>query len=272
MIDSQLLRTLRGRFPDRSAEGRTAPLLPGHQVTPVLWVSDGPAPEGVWQRLHREHPRSGLWPLLLEPGDAIPGLDGRDLGLEPGEPGEPALDGYDPAALLREWWEKAVLWCPSGDPQDRAGLLAELAPFGDTWPGPAPAAAPQREPQECADRLARQLLRARPGLRIGLVRADGGAEALAACGWNGTNGHGDSGEIAAVLRSWQQRFGARVVQVGAASLELSVAAPPAGPEEALLVAAEHVAFCPDNLSQHGEGLADYAEELVGTGNWGFWWD
>uniref|UniRef100_UPI001CCFB43F DUF4253 domain-containing protein n=1 Tax=Streptomyces sp. LS1784 TaxID=2851533 RepID=UPI001CCFB43F len=121
-------------------------------------------------------------------------------------------------------------------------------------------------------RLARQLLRARPGLRIGLVRADGGAEALAACGWNGTNGHGDSGEIAAVLRSWQQRFGARVVQVGTASLELSVAAPPVGPGEALLVAAEHVAFCPDNLSQHGEGLADYAEELVGTGNWGFWWD
>ncbi|MFE7528449.1 DUF4253 domain-containing protein [Kitasatospora sp. NPDC057542] len=275
MIGSQLLRTLRGRFPDRSAEGRTAPLLPGRQVAPALWVSDGPAPEGVWQRLHRDHPRSGLWPLLVEPGDDVPVLDGRDLGLEPGEPGEPgepALDGYDPAALLREWWEKAVLWCPSGDPQDRAELLAELAPFGDTWPGPAPAAAPRRDPQECADRLARQLLRARPGLRIGLVRADGGAEALAACGWNGTNGHGDSGEIAAVLRSWQQRFGARVVQVGTASLELSVAAPPVGPGEALLVAAEHVAFCPDSLSQHGEGLADYAEELVGTGNWGFWWD
>ncbi|MFF2077942.1 DUF4253 domain-containing protein [Kitasatospora sp. NPDC058162] len=276
MIDSQLLRDLRRRFHDRSAEGRTAPLLPGRQVVSSLWVSDGPAPEGAWERLRREHARSGLWPLLLAPGNDVPHPEARDLGLEPvgpGESGEFRSDRYDVAALLRAWWEKSVLWCPSGDPQDRADLLETLAPFGDTWPGPAPAAAPQRDPQQRADRLARQLLRARPSLRIGLVRADGGAQALAACGWNGTNGHGDSGEIAAVLHSWQDRFGARLVEVGSASLELSVAAPPTNREEALLVAAEHIAFCPDNVFQgEEESLAGYAEELVGAGSWGFWWD
>ncbi|MEU4115468.1 DUF4253 domain-containing protein [Kitasatospora sp. NPDC028055] len=284
MIDSQLLRDLRRRFPDRSAEGRTAPLLPGRQVVPSLWVSDGPAPQGAWERLRREHARSGLWPLLLAPGNDVPHLEARDLGLEPGEPGEPGgsgepggpgefrADRYDVAALLREWWEKSLLWCPSGDPQDRADLLEALAPYGDTWPGPAPALVPQRDPQECADRLARQLLRARPSLRIGLVRADGGAQALAACGWNGTNGHGDSGEIAAVLHGWQQRFGARLVEVGAASVELSVAAPPTSRAEALLVAAEHAAFCPDNVLGAEEGLAGYAEDLVDAAHWGFWWD
>ncbi|MER7673966.1 DUF4253 domain-containing protein [Kitasatospora sp. NPDC096128] len=272
MIDSRLLRDLRRRFPDRSAEGRTAPLLPGRQVVPSLWVSDGPAPAGAWERLRREHARSGLWPLLLAPGNDVPHLEARDLGLEPVGSGEPAAHPHDVAALLRAWWETSVLWCPSGDPQECADLWETLAPYGDTWPGPAPAAAPRRDPQECADRLARRLLRARPSLRIALVRADGGAQALAACGWNGTNGHGDSGEIAAVLHSWQDRFGARLVEVGAASLELSVAAPPASREEALLVAAEHAAFCPDNVLRAEEGLAGYAEELVDAGNWGFWWD
>ncbi|MET8628062.1 DUF4253 domain-containing protein [Kitasatospora sp. NPDC004669] len=277
MIDPQLLRDLRRRFPDRSAEHLASPaaLPPGRQVLPQLWVSDGPAPAGLWQRLRREHAGSGLWPLLLSPGNDVPDLGPRDLGLipvEPGEPGESALDRYDPAVLLREWWEHSVLWCPSGDPQDVADLLGVLKPFGAAWPGTAPAGPARRDPEDCADALARSLLRGQRRLRIGLVRADGGAEALAACGWYGTNGHDDTGAVAAVLRSWQERFGARVVQAGADSLYLSVAAPPADVEEALPVAAEHVALCPDNVFQGPGSLADYAEELVGGHAWSFWWD
>ncbi|MFJ9776793.1 DUF4253 domain-containing protein [Kitasatospora sp. NPDC101157] len=273
MIDSRLLSGLRRRFPDRSAEARTPPQLPGRQLAPALWVSDTAPPQGAWQRLHREHGAgSGLWPLLLDPRGEGPDLDGADLGLGAEQQGVPASEAYDPGALLRGWWERAVLWCPTGDPQDRAELLETLQPFGAAWPGPAPAATPAGDPQERADALARQLLGSRPGLRIGLVRADGGAQALAACGWNGTNGHGDSGAIAAVLRSWQERFGARLVQAGADSLYLSVAAPPRRLEEALLVAAEHAAFCPDNLFRSDQGLAGYAEELVDEGCWSFWWD
>ena len=40
----------------------------GEPVTgPVLWITDDPVPEAarLWARLLREHPRSGLWPLLL---------------------------------------------------------------------------------------------------------------------------------------------------------------------------------------------------------------
>jgi hypothetical protein len=39
----------------------------------------------------------------------------------------------------------------------------------------------------------------------------------------------------------------------------------------MLVAAEHFAFCPENMWQ-GTALAAYAEQLIGVNHWGFWWD
>ncbi len=76
------------------------------------------------------------------------------------------------------------------------------------------------------------------------------------------------------MRGWEQRFGARVVAVGPAALHPSVAEPPTTAEEALLVAAEHFAFCPDNVwqSSHPYALTAYAEQLSGTHCWEFWWD
>jgi hypothetical protein len=64
------------------------------------------------------------------------------------------------------------------------------------------------------------------------------------------------------------------VGVGFAELCLSVAAPPMTIDDALPVAAEHFAFCPDNVWQgrHPFTLAGYAERLVGAASWTFWWD
>jgi hypothetical protein len=64
-------------FPHGNAVGRSlsVPLPPGRAVAsseedsgsdrPVYWLSDGPAPEGLWDRLCAEHAHSGLWPLLV---------------------------------------------------------------------------------------------------------------------------------------------------------------------------------------------------------------
>ncbi|WP_459713962.1 DUF4253 domain-containing protein [Actinophytocola sp. KF-1] len=40
------------------------------------------------------------------------------------------------------------------------------------------------------------------------------------------------------------------------------------------VAAERFAFCPDNIWQAAPGttLASYAEQLVDSDSWAFWWD
>jgi len=50
-------------------------------------------------------------------------------------------------------------------------------------------------------------------------------------------------EIAAVLRSWEDRFGARLLEVGYAAIRVLVSRPPQTSEAAQLIAAEHFAFC-----------------------------
>nr|WP_269456555.1 DUF4253 domain-containing protein [Micromonospora krabiensis] len=66
---------------------------------------------------------------------------------------------------------------------------------------------------------------------------------------------------------------ARVVGLGPAVLYLSVAAPPTDTNQALRIAAEHFAFCPDNVWQSSTNtLTRYAESIVDRSWWSFWWD
>ena len=133
----------------------------------------------------------------------------------------------------------------------------------------------EQRPDEHADHHAEELLRSRPGLRLGLVCATRGCDALTVAGWQGAaNYTNDTAELSAVLRSWEDRFGVRVIGVGFADLHLSVAAPPSTRDEALRVAAEHFAFCPDNVWQGASPctLTAYARRLVGAPTWHFWWD
>ncbi|MES4831284.1 MULTISPECIES: DUF4253 domain-containing protein [Streptomyces] len=76
----------------------------------------------------------------------------------------------------------------------------------------------------------------------------------------------DTAKFSAVVRGWEHRFGARGVAVGFSTLHLGVASPPADEHEALLVAAEHFAFCPDNMWQGNRPytLAAYAERITGV--------
>ncbi|MGW6753788.1 DUF4253 domain-containing protein [Streptomyces sp. NPDC055006] len=72
----------------------------------------------------------------------------------------------------------------------------------------------------------------------------------AAIDWSGpVNYENDVARLCAILRSWDDRFGVQVVALSYARLDLSVAAPPQTLDKALAVAAEHFAFCPDNIWQ-----------------------
>ncbi|MEV6700496.1 DUF4253 domain-containing protein [Streptomyces sp. NPDC051453] len=239
-----------------------------------LWRSDRPATAELWTRMYADHPRSGLWPLLLDP------LDPNDGELRPWGFGEvfpehissPAH--HDPARLLEQWWATYTA-VDEDDMLDADGRLAVTAPFGQTWPGHAPSRGTAANPDHWAAGYAQAFLTHRLQARLGLVPAASGAEALTAVGWAGPcNYDNDTAKFSAVVRDWEHRFGVRVVAVGFSTLHLSVAAPPASEHEALLVAAEHFAFCPDNIWQGRWPctLAAYSKRITGIHNWVFWWD
>jgi hypothetical protein len=88
----------------------------------------------------------------------------------------------------------------------------------------------------------------KPGYRLGLVEAARPADVPARLGRPG---------LSAVLRSWEDRFGATLVLLGAREMMLSVSAPPTELHQALIVGHEHRAFCPrlpGTLPQLSRGL------------------
>ncbi|MCV2460685.1 DUF4253 domain-containing protein [Streptomyces sp. ICN988] len=259
------------------------PLPPGRVITSdegdgdvqPLWLSDRPATAGLWTQLHAEHTRSGLWPLLLD------ALDQDDDEFRPWGSGElmpermssPAI--HDPAGLLEEWWATYTALDEGDDMLDAKRRLAVTAPFGQAWPGIAPTRSAATDPDELAVEYAQAFLADRPQSRLGLVAAASGAEALTVAGWCGPlNYDNDTAKFSAVVRDWENRFGARVIAVGFSTLHLSVATPPMNEEDALLVAAEHFAFCPDNVWQGSRPytLTAYVERITGAHSWDFWWD
>ncbi|MFC5744917.1 DUF4253 domain-containing protein [Actinomadura rugatobispora] len=229
----------------------------------VLWVSDERLPDAAahWLRLYERRAETGLYPLLL---DTLGGDDARPWHSREFSPAPVGtIDVLSAAGVLRRFWDEVA-----AEPEEDED--ADI-PTG-AWPGLAAPGEDGRDPDAVARGLATSLGESRSWL-LGLVPAGRGADTLTLAGWDGPVNHtGYTQELSAVVRSWEERFGARVVAVGFDTLDLSVAAPPVTFEHALNVAAEHHAFCPDNVWQGSGSLEEYAKGLVGADRWTFWWD
>lgn len=238
-----------------------------------LWLSDEPVAAEAWSGMWERRAETGLWPLVL---DSSPSWGGEFRPWAGGElwPGPvERIAEVDAGGLLAEWW--ADYAAPDEDDDDVRVRQQIVAPFETAqWPGLAAAITSEQDADAFAHEYGEVLLSFSGEARLGLVAARSGAEALVAVGWAGPANYGSTFKFAAVVASWEERFGARVVGLTGDTLQLSVAAPPTTIEEALRVAAEHFAFCPDNVWQ-GKApctLAAYAERLVNAEGWHFWWD
>lgn len=243
--------TLRGRGVGPDAEW-AASLGADYNGGPALWVTDEPVDEAgsTWMTLPYQCHQTGLIPLILEPE-----WWGRYL-----EPQNVSLIGRESAeSLLAQGWEGS-------------------APFGRTFPGlAAPTGGPPLTPP--AQTAARGIRDA----RLALVSANRPADTITAYGWTGSANPGqEAWELSTILRSWEERFGAVLMAVGDDTMKVLVSHPSPDREHALHVAAEHMAFCADNIEQGAGSIEAYAaEELFEvTENkrlqpaivWHFWWD
>ncbi|MBV2354969.1 DUF4253 domain-containing protein [Streptomyces sp. J2-1] len=218
---------------------------------PLLWHAEKTAGPGTWKALGRPAARAGLLPVLLELGGAQGAPSDWELMPEHASyPGD-----HDAEDVLTEYW-------------------ADLS--DEEWPGFAPDGTPTADPDTratvVADALTEDSRFARP--HLALVPARRSADIPAVLGWSGPLNHDDDvARLCAVLRSWEDRYGIRVVGLGFDHLTVSVGAPPTTAEAALTLAAEHGAFCPDVVEPDSPAdLAKYAETLPGATSWTFWWD
>lgn len=237
---------------------------------PALWVSDDEVPGAghAWTRLLAAYPNTGLWPLLLtglapspDPATRRPWHVGELAPVPPDQ-----ITDLDADQILAAQWEDTVVF-PDDAPE------AGPEPYGP-WPGLANPVPAEADPEQAAAALAsapggvRELTGRDDAPYLGLVPASDGAGAINACGWRGTENA--NGEIAVVVSSWQQRFGAVVCTLGFDTLGLSVASPPTSLGHARYVAAEHSAFCKD-LAELTD-FEEYAHSLISAPVWHFWWD
>ncbi|MGW3424118.1 DUF4253 domain-containing protein [Streptomyces phaeochromogenes] len=222
-------------------------LGPRHAPHPVVWMSDGPLtdPDGWWKRLYARRCETGLYPLLLKyPDDSF----------------EPVHSGYgadaDAADYFQRTWSDDDAWLPF--PQ---------------WPGLAAPASVVTGVDACAGDVATAVARGGRARCLALVQVTRGADTPAALNWRGMTNHMSATELSAVLRSWEDRFGLRVVGFGHGSLYVSAAAPPTDLHQARVLAAEHYLACPDVFFEDPDlDWPTYPGDLMKLQAWRFWWD
>jgi hypothetical protein len=241
--------------------GRPITAHPGGENAPVMWVTDDVQLDAgiCWMQLFSDYPRTGLYPVVLPEPDS-----GADNG-------QPWLDGEldtvhrtspdrlgSPSALLTRLYRE------------------QLSQFG----GPRAATDPPRRfpglartsvgwfPSAVVHSVGPHLLG-----RIGLIPVARPADLPYAIGWEGPANYFDAGYVTAVLRSWEDRFGAFAIQVGLDYVDLGVTDPPDTLPEARRAAAETIALCPDEYYQgDSDNFDDFARSLIDSHSWECWWD
>ena len=242
---------------------------------PVAWATIEPVPDAgrVWAALSEAHAQSGLVPVLLAGigGDPERPWDTQEFR-DPDDLTE--LDHLDAAELLRENWRQQTTEYDDYDEEDEEyqddyfarSIAQDVAPFSRRqFPGLA-----QAEDHQLSIGQFDQVLSGLGPARVGLVPAGRPADALPMLGWN--DALVTAVPKAAVLRSWEDRFGARLLRVGLAEFSVLARRPPRALESAQRLAAEQWAFCNEF---GGTGLHDVSgitASLMKSPVWTFWWD
>jgi hypothetical protein len=242
---------------------------------PRLWATSEPVPGAgrVWLALADMHPDTGLVPILLAFLDRYRHWgrpwDNAEFGPQCDLAAVARLDAA--AVLAEQWWGP---WGPTqaeleSDPE----LAAMVAPYGEQFPGLAPA-----QEQALTEAELARALSWFGSARIGLVPAARPADVLALVGYDGTvNRYGTPELLSAVLRSWEDRFGAVLLEVGFNHIRLLARRPPRTLRDAQAVAAELWPICSEFwlIDRPGTAVCEIgsiAECILDIPIWSMWWD
>jgi hypothetical protein len=237
---------------DSGSSGGTGVVTP---TAPAMWVSaqsfTGAA--ASWKQLAAGFEESGLWPLLLPEADfglAEPWIEQR------ARRERDSLDAT-PQELFRARLEGSLKDTPLTATELLAGSGVARGELGEGSGKRTDAL------QHAFEELGES--------RLALVSVQRPADVVHRTAWPGTYAAGITGaELAELVASWEERYGVLLVGMSHESLVFAVLRPPATLEEAVEVAAEHHATCPDEAEGWGDDRS-YAESLVNAPVWRLSW-
>ena len=199
-------------------------LPPGHRAplgAPTYWVTDEPvaAAHEVVASLTETYADTGLWPLLWD-DDAEPETYASD------EDTIASVESLDVTTWLTQEWEALA-------PHN----LDAVRPFGASFPGLAErqASTPASSPPDASDRSG-----GTGATYVVLAACNRPADAISVIG--GIAANISAAEVAAVVRSYEERFGAVLIRAAVREIELAITRPPSDRDQALRLAAELWAF------------------------------
>lgn len=211
----------------------------------------GSAAVPTWRRIRAVTDETGYYPVLLGDGDDV-GFT-REIAEE--APPPPSIVRVASSLDVESWLDRRLrdgLWpLPSGE-----------------WP---------TEPTGDGDEIytiPTDVLHGTPleHVAIGLVPTTRPWEVPAWLGYGDWNACPAAEEHVAIMKRWHERYGAEVVGMAAATVEMRVTHPPTSRTSALALAREQYAYCEDIVLQGTGDLEHLAHDIQNQGSWYFWWD
>lgn len=223
---------------------------------------------------------AGAYAAGHRPGADSAGLPDKGHHGRPWDEGElndrcdlASVDQLDASAVVAQSWADSLPDSEEWNEEWDEELGEMIAPYGQQFPG---LAAGQDLALTEAE-LARALAWFRRA-RIGLVPASRPADVLALVGYNGTvNRYGTPEQLSAALRSWEDRFGAVLAEVGFDHIRMLAQRPPRTVADSQAVAAELWAMCDEfwPVDKPGTGIrhvGEIAERILDIPIWSLWLD
>jgi hypothetical protein len=240
-------------------------LLVPDMAEPVYYLAV-PQPQAttLWQTLRQRVHHTGYWPILLGNAEEVTIFQdwlGEDTQREPPPQAQIATSlALDPHDSFQH-----VYTFNYGD-EPEIDLPTYLQLVRGKWPAyqiPTPKLAVLSDP---ITHIAYE------SIALGLVPTTVSWQIPAFFYYGNWNGCPPTTTHCAILRYWEEQYGAEIVSAMHDTLELHVRLPPQTRDAALTLAEEQFAYCPDIVEQGVESVSALAAHLLDSPLWYFWWD
>lgn len=215
----------------------------------------GKAAVATWRTLRAAVEKSGHWPLILGPNEAIEHQNGHLQYNE--SPGVAAI-------LARATGETVERWRRGRHLDDESD--PEFARPHDKWP------ASVERPDEFSVPLKTFSRKPHESVWLGLLPTRDSCEVAALFNFGEWNDVPEAAVHVAIHRDWRERFGAEIACLTGDIIEMQVARPPMTREAAQALAEEQYDYCPDIVDQGVGSIEALAARLLNGRIWYFWWD